>query len=277
MNRFFASFLLAAFLGLSRSAASRFPDPLDIACVEAYCTSEFEICEGDPGCEETQKCAYKCWQDWDADTTPQKYVVQNCTNKCVYSYGNEVYSNFMGCINRRQCLVLPPLPKTCKGPNNITFSQKISVRDLIGTWWNLKGYNPVYDCYPCQENTFTSLTLTSKFQAFLDNGGLKSVREVGSIKVLDPNPGFIVTQESGGIRLETTLWPFDRVTELVGPSYYLVYYCGKANEWTYEGALVLSKSTAAIPDRALSAIRTSFQKNVGLDLDKFCSPSTKNC
>ena len=244
--------------------------------MEYLCTNEFVQCEADPACVQTLQCSYKCWSLWETDPSPQKYSVQNCTNVCVATYGNENLLKYLHCIDVNNCLELPIIQSTCKAPKNITFAKDIKLKDLTGTWLTLSGYNPVYDCYPCQENTITSSTFLGKFQAILENGTLKEMNQLGSITDLSPNPGFNMTVETAGFVLRTTFWPFDHISTFLGNSYYLIYYCGSANLWNYEGALVYSKSSK-ISDSDLTNIRNSFMNNVSLNFDKFCSPSTTNC
>ena len=38
------------------------------------------------------------------------------------------------------------------------------VRKLEGKWYKVRGYNPKYDCYPCQTNTFKYNPTTNKME-----------------------------------------------------------------------------------------------------------------
>lgn len=38
------------------------------------------------------------------------------------------------------------------------------VRKLDGKWYKVRGYNPKYDCYPCQTNTFKYNPTTNKME-----------------------------------------------------------------------------------------------------------------
>lgn len=45
-----------------------------------------------------------------------------------------------------------------------TKMKDFDVRKLEGKWYKVRGYNPKYDCYPCQTNTFKYNTETKKME-----------------------------------------------------------------------------------------------------------------
>ena len=59
----------------------------------------------------------------------------------------------MTCITDNKCMSFPPIPNTCKG-KNVHPLKSLSVKDIQGEWWALRGYHPVYDCFPCQHLSF---------------------------------------------------------------------------------------------------------------------------
>ncbi len=54
--------------------------------------------------------------------------------------------------------------------------QTFDLKSMEGTWYKVAGYNPNYDCYACQRNTFSSATTTTSSQKKNDkdngNGGV---------------------------------------------------------------------------------------------------------
>jgi len=93
---------------------------------------------------------------------------------------------------------------------------------------------------------------------------------MGTITDLSPQPGFNVTIQAG-LTLVNTFWVFDQIEE-----FFLVYYCGYGNTWSYEGALVLSP-LKEISATAMPLIKTSYMESVGINFDDMCSPTTTTC
>ena len=76
--------------------------------------------------------------------------------------------------------------------------------------------------------------------------------------------------EMGMVHSETW-WLIDKVE-----SYPLVYYCGYASNWHFDGAMVLSREKS-LPNHVYDKISDSFSKAVGLDFSKFCDSDTTHC
>ena len=130
---------------------------VDIACMFEHCLAESVICLTNQGCRDAIICDQKCLNEWDSDTTKEKFHIQNCTNICAWTYVDKTYQKFIRCLTTHQCLTFPPIPKTCRAPNIHPLKQ-LSIKDLEGDWWVVKGLHPVYDCYPCPVS-YTHLTL----------------------------------------------------------------------------------------------------------------------
>ena len=253
---------------------------LDFACISKHCVVQSAGCVADTGCRDAIECASGCMRKWDADATPEKYHVQNCTNICAFSYGygNKGYESFMGCLTENKCMSFPLIPSRCKAPGNLTTLKKLSTKDLEGTWWVVRGAHPVYDCYPCQHLYFKPLNATywiytPKYQMYLVNGSLG----VADIPYIMPNttPGSeisFVYFDMGLVHYENW-WLIDGAEDL---SYVLLYYCGNTLQWYYDGALVLARGTS-LSTSDYSAIAESYSKAVGLDTSKFCHTKAKGC
>ena len=208
--------------------------------------------------------------------TDQKFAVQNCTNRCTFTFGNDVFARTLACIDQKKCLQLPAIPNTCKAPDEIKIQKNISIAEMAGVKWRLRGYNPVYDCYHCQKLNLTATTVHATFQALLIGGQMKVIEEKGSLVINYPRHGFNVTINArSGIMYSITYYVFDCVVDN-GNAFYLFYYCGTANAWNYNGAFVLTAADT-MSDTAESAVRDSYRNNVGLDFNKFCSTTTTNC
>ena len=82
-------------------------------------------------------------------------------------YGNENLDNLLKCtIEDHECIKVAILPggadpygqePAAPAPTVKNFD----MRSLQGSWYKVIGYNPNYDCYSCQRNTFSSGAQTS--------------------------------------------------------------------------------------------------------------------
>ena len=253
---------------------------INIACLIENCLLPIGSCVLDSTCRTALTCSKKCFDLWDNDTTSEKYIVQNCTNICAFSYGEEAsYARIMTCAGDNKCTQFPPIPSQCRAPGNLTLLKKLPSEILEGDWWVLKGKHPVYDCYPCQRVHFkrinaSSFLYTPNYQVYLANGSLHLVEDQ---HFLFPNttPGANVTMNYQDIGLShtETWWLFDAADD---KSYVVLYYCGNTMQWFYDGALVVSKEKT-LTDADYTKIKASFERAVGLDSTKFCTTKTNPC
>ena len=56
----------------------------DVACMVEHCLSESVDCLINQKCRDAIICDEKCMNEWDSDTTPEKFHIQNCTNICAW-------------------------------------------------------------------------------------------------------------------------------------------------------------------------------------------------
>lgn len=252
------------------------PDPIDTKCATVNCGKLFASCTLDKTCRNNLGCVAGCWEKWDDDKTSQKIHIQNCTSWCTFSYENAVYDDLMECLDNNDCLKFPPIPSTCK---NVKMQKNLSVADIEGGWWVLRGHNPVYDCYPCQKNYFKRASpnwmYTADYEVYTVNETLKHISQSGP--VFSSDSGFTISFRDAGLMNNESWWVFDQIDDTVSKNtYFLVYYCGSVLQWNFEGAIVYSQSLS-LADSALPAITRSYQANVGLDFSTFCSPAVAGC
>ena len=265
--------IVVAMVGLAATAEAA--SPVNFACMAEHCGKESAACFTDKACRENVGCVSKCLDDWDKDKTPEKFGVQNCTGICTFSYTSKAYTTFMTCLAEKQCMTLPTIPNTCKGPSNITLLKEIPITQMEGAWWVVRGYHPVYDCYPCQNDHLsphnsTAWVYSPHYQVYLANGSLGLIEQSGYVINTDATSaaGYKIAFEDAGVSNYETWWVIDRADDR---SYYLVYYCGSLLQWNFEGAIVFSK-TPELSEKVTSAITDSYKKATGLDFSKFCSP-----
>lgn len=268
-------FLLSKFVSLLKT--NKISPSINIGCVIEYCTKQSAGCLLNGNCRSAISCSQSCFNEWDNDTTPDKFHVQNCTNKCSFTYGNgPAFENFMSCLTSKQCISFPPIPNTCRG-SSVKVQKQLSLNDVQGAWWVVKGFHPVYDCYPCQQLFFNPINVTvwsynPKYEVYLVNGSLTSVTQHFVLPNTTAGSNITFTYFDVGLDHRETWWLLDKAPD---GSYVLLYYCGNTLQWYYEGALVFSR-TRTLSDTAYTNIAASYQKAIGLDLKQFCNPDTSS-
>lgn len=123
---------------------------VDQTCLVDHCSLHAKAClADDPSCRKGLTCTAKCLGD------------NACITGCMARYGNKNLDNLLKCtIEDHECIKVAILdggadpygeePRS-PGPTLANFNYKT----LEGTWYKVVGYNPNYDCYACQRNTFT--------------------------------------------------------------------------------------------------------------------------
>jgi len=122
---------------------------VDQTCLVNQCGLQAKAClKDDPDCRKGLTCTAKCMGD------------NACITGCMARYGNQNLDNLLKCtIEDNECIKVaileggadafdqaprPPAPTVAN----------FNMRSMEGTWYKVMGYNPNYDCYACQRNTF---------------------------------------------------------------------------------------------------------------------------
>ncbi len=255
---------------LLTNSGSKVEPTINIACVLEHCTLQSASCLLSGDCRSVIGCAQTCMNQWDDDTTPEKFHVQNCTNKCAFTYNGEVYDKFMSCLSDHKCIAFPPIPNTCRAPN-VHPLKSLSLKDIQGSWWVVKGYHPVYDCFPCQLIKFEPINATAwnylpKYEVYLVNGSLLLVSQNVVMPYAQRGKNISFVYHNVGLEHFETWWLIDQADDR---SYTLMYYCGNTLQWYYEGAMVLARNRT-LSDEAYKKIAVSYKAAVGLNTADFC-------
>jgi len=124
---------------------------VDQTCLVNKCSLQSKAClADDPSCRKGLTCTAKCMGD------------NACITGCMARYGNENLDNLLKCtIEDNECIKVaildggadeygseprPPAPTVAR----------FDMKSMEGSWYKVVGFNPNYDCYACQKNTFTS-------------------------------------------------------------------------------------------------------------------------
>lgn len=122
---------------------------VDQTCLVDRCGTQAKAClADDPSCRKGLTCTAKCLGD------------NSCITGCMARYGNKNLDNLLKCtIEDHECIKIAILPggadkfgeePRAPAPTVTNFDYK----SMEGTWYKVVGFNPNYDCYACQRNTF---------------------------------------------------------------------------------------------------------------------------
>uniref|UniRef100_A0A7S2IA10 VDE lipocalin domain-containing protein n=1 Tax=Helicotheca tamesis TaxID=374047 RepID=A0A7S2IA10_9STRA len=124
---------------------------VDQTCLVDKCSLQAKAClADDPSCRKGLTCTAKCLGD------------NACITGCMARYGDKNLDNLLKCtIEDHECIKVaildggadkfgeeprPPAPTV----------RNFDIASMEGSWYKVVGYNPNYDCYACQRNTFSA-------------------------------------------------------------------------------------------------------------------------
>ena len=122
---------------------------VDQTCLVDKCSLQAKAClKDDPNCRKGLTCTAKCLGD------------NACITGCMARYGNQNLDRLLKCtIEDHECIKVAILPGGAdkfgdepRAPAPTV--QNFDPRSLEGNWYKVVGYNPNYDCYACQKNSF---------------------------------------------------------------------------------------------------------------------------
>lgn len=123
---------------------------VDQTCLVDKCSLQAKAClADDPDCRKGLTCTAKCLGD------------NSCITGCMARYGDSNLDDLLKCtIEDNECIKVaildggadkygeeprPPAPTV----------RNFAMNSMEGQWYKVVGYNPNYDCYACQKNTFS--------------------------------------------------------------------------------------------------------------------------
>ena len=122
---------------------------VDQTCLVDKCSLQAKAClKDDPSCRKGLTCTAKCLGD------------NACITGCMARYGNPNLDKLLKCtIEDHECIKVAILPggadKFGEEPRAPAPTvQRFNPKSLEGNWYKVVGYNPNYDCYACQKNSF---------------------------------------------------------------------------------------------------------------------------
>lgn len=131
------------------------PSLVDQTCLVDKCSLQAKAClADDPSCRKGLTCTAKCLGD------------NSCITGCMARYGNQNLDNLLNCsIEKNECIKVAILDggedKRGQEPRSIAPTvNNFDMRSMEGSWYKVVGFNPNYDCYACQKNTFSAVEST---------------------------------------------------------------------------------------------------------------------
>jgi len=124
---------------------------VDQTCLVDHCSLQAKAClADDPECRKGLTCTAKCLGD------------NACITGCMARYGDEHLDQLLKCtIEDHECIKVAILDGGADAYGSEPKSPAPTLRNfdpksLEGSWYKVVGYNPNYDCYACQRNTFSA-------------------------------------------------------------------------------------------------------------------------
>ena len=256
-------------------------------CFATSCKTQTKACAENGDCMKGLACTAKCMGD------------AQCTVGCFARYGNTDLDNMLQCtIEDKGCINIAIMEPGNDSPLEAPLPPKALVRatpaSMQGKWYKVLGWNPNYDCFDCQRNSFGAADASRPTQ------GTQRAIEVGSTGVdveveyamarnridqapqlfqqtlheklqFDTTPGSRRTAHTEGKMFGLTFWENWYVIGQNKPSepqFRFVYYTGKTLQNRYEGAFVYAR-TPELPKDAMPSIY-KVAREAGMDPTRFC-------
>lgn len=214
---------------------------IDQTCLVDKCSLQAKAClADDPSCRKGLTCTAKCLGD------------NACITGCMARYGDKNLDNLLKCtIEDNACIKIAILDggadKFGDEPRSPAPTiQNFDLKSMEGSWYKVVGFNPNYDCYACQRNTFSSpddgnifstnnkLQLDVQFSMphLLPDGSPPPPKNVRENVMLSPDDGLMYGSQSIGFNDYETheTMVFDSV---MNPLEKLVLNKGSNNEVSY--------------------------------------------
>lgn len=124
---------------------------VDQTCLVDKCSLHVKAClADDPDCRKGLTCTAKCLGD------------NACITGCMARYGNDNLDNLLKCtIEDHECIKVAILDGGADKYGDEALApaptiQNFRMNSMQGHWYKVVGFNPNYDCYACQKNSFSS-------------------------------------------------------------------------------------------------------------------------
>lgn len=135
---------------LSALASSKSTSELvDTTCFMNQCKQATTSCVENSDCTKGLLCIAKCLGD------------AKCEVGCFARYENDDLDNLLQCtIEKEKCIKIGIVEPGADGPLDAPLPPKplvpVTQAEMSGNWYKVMGWNPNYDCFDCQRNSFSN-------------------------------------------------------------------------------------------------------------------------
>ena len=213
---------------------------VDPQCFADKCSVQTKACIDNPDCTKGLVCTAKCMGD------------AQCTVGCFARFGNPDLDKVLSCtIEDAACIKIALVEPGADGPLDAPLPPRpiipVSKSSLQGKWYKVMGWNPMYDCFDCQCNTFDqpsakevgatieadSMNVEVQYSMPRIRAGMKPERFSATLHEqleFDTTPGSRRTAHTEGKMFGLTFWENWYVlgeNKPNEPQFKFVYYTGK--------------------------------------------------
>mmetsp|Transcript_105553 Transcript_105553/g.183556 ORF Transcript_105553/g.183556 Transcript_105553/m.183556 type:complete len:512 (-) Transcript_105553:38-1573(-) len=253
---------------LSALATSKSTSELvDTKCLVNQCKMATTSCAESGDCTKGLLCIAKCLGD------------AKCEVGCFARYENQDLDNLLQCtIEKEKCIKISIMEPGADGPLDAPLPPKplvpVTQAEMSGDWYKVMGWNPNYDCFDCQRNSFSKNAVSKVGSSNIGSNGMSMEVEFSMPRErLDQQPQTYRSTVLETLRFDKT--PSSRRTAhtegqmfgvsfwenwyVIGketgsePEFRFIYYTGKTQLNRYEGAFVYSRQPE-LPRDALPSI-----------------------
>ena len=233
----------------------------DPQCFFDQCGPQTKACFTNPACLKGITCLGNCRGE------------QLCATQCFARFGSEKLNSWLGCtLEDKECVSTGVAQDTTAFYNDPPPAIKdFSPSDLEGKWYKVLGYNPKYDNFPCQINTFSptadgGLTADILFRVPKPQGGAwvnNFVETMANDRGPQKKASMTVEGKMFGLTFHEQWYVLGK-----GDGYRVVAYKGDTQQGPYEGAFVYTQAKAALEGADGAALRRTVDaavRGAGLD------------
>jgi len=259
---------------------------VDPQCFASKCQRQMETCAADGDCMKGLLCSAKCMGD------------AQCTVGCFARYNDKALEDALQCtIEDAGCIAIatqtPGADSAADAPKPPVALVKATPASMQGKWYKVLGFNPNYDCYDCQRNSFSpgASARPASREVAVDVGPSTAAVEVeytmprsrigqptedfkfvlNERLEFDADPASRRTAHTQGRMFGLTFWENWYVigqNQPREPEYRFVYYTGKTLQNRYEGAFVYARKPE-LPQGAMPSIYR-IAREAGFDPQRAC-------
>ena len=233
------------------------------SCFFDECKAQTQACFTNPACLKGITCLGNCRGE------------QLCATQCFARFGSEKLNDWLGCtLEDKECVTTGVKQDTSKYYATPPPAMRgFTPADLEGKWYKVLGYNPKYDTYPCQTNTFAKAPDGGLVNDILfrvpkpDGSGSwqnNFVESMANSRGPEGKASMTVEGKMFGLTFHEQWYVLGK-----GENFRVVSYIGDTQQGPYDGAFVFTTTKDALETTPnMRAQIDAIVSNAGLDPKK---------